>query len=193
MVLHFDLRDLRSRDGSHGGNEAMHFRIQRNLFDETGPVGLERAAVILDRHSGDFGNQGIGDTRRDLARDQLVLPVEAPADDDVVTLVDLAQQRTYIRGIVLQITIHGHDYIAARLGNACRHRWCLSIVAAELYETDPRIGPCDLVRNPHGRIAAAVIDKHDLERDTERGNCVCDRPIERTETLLLVIERYDDG
>ena len=97
MVPHLDLGDARPGDRRHGRNEAVHFRVQRNLLDQGCAERLQRAAIVLDGHAGHFADDPVGDPRGDLARDQLVLAIEAPADDDVVAFLDLVQEVADVR------------------------------------------------------------------------------------------------
>jgi hypothetical protein len=116
----------------HRGDEAMHLGIQRDVLDEVGPERFEGAAVVANRHSRDLGDQPVSNTRRNLPRHQFVLTIDAPTDDEMVALIDLLHERTYIRRVVLQIAIHRNKDVSARVLDPSRHGGGLSIVAPEL-------------------------------------------------------------
>ncbi len=52
MVAHLDLRQARCGQRRHGRDEPVHLGVERDALDQVGPVGLERAAIVLDRHAG---------------------------------------------------------------------------------------------------------------------------------------------
>jgi hypothetical protein len=147
VVPDLDLGDARPRDRGHGRDEAVHLGVQRDLLDERAPVGLERAAIVLDRHAGDLADQPVGDLRGDLAGYQLVLAVEAPADHDVVALVDLGEEVLDVARVVLQVAVHGDEDPAARLLDAGGHGGGLAVVAAEVDDAHPRVAAGDVDRD----------------------------------------------
>ncbi len=169
----------------------MHLRVQRNALDQAGAEGLERAAVVLDRHARHVADQPVGDARGNLARDQLVLAVVAPADDQVEAGVDLLEQQRDIGRVVLQVAVHGDEHVAVRVLDACGHRRSLAVVATELDDAQPRIALRDRGRDRDRVVPAAVIDEHHLERPAERSQRLHDRVVQRPNALLLVVERHD--
>jgi hypothetical protein len=62
----------------------MHVGVERDRLDDLGAVRLQGAAVVLDGNAGDPPDDPVRDDRRDLPRDQLVLPLVPPTADDVV-------------------------------------------------------------------------------------------------------------
>src|SRR6266702_6118337 len=192
MMAYLDLRDAGPCDGGHGRDEPVHFRIQRNLLDQGGPVGLEGAAVITNRHTRDLPDQAIGDLRGNFPGDQLVLAVVAPADHDVEALIHLVQEQLDITRIILQIPIHGDDDFACGVLDAGRHGGGLAIVAAELDQPDPGVLAGKLRANFRGIILATVIDEYHLEWDIEGRYGGHNGRVHPPDTVLFVIEGYDD-
>ena len=154
---------------------------------------LQRAAVVADRHAGDLADQPVGDARGNLARDQLVLAVVAPADDEVEAGVDLLQQQRDVGRIVLQVAVHGDEHFAVRVLDARRHRRRLAVVAAELDDAQPRIAACERRSDRDRVVLAAVVDEHHLERPAELIERLHDRLVQRANAFLLVVQRHDDG
>ena len=60
-------------------------------------------------------DEPVRDLRRYLARDELVLAVVTPADDDVVTLVD---ERLQLRNVEVLVLLHGLEIAELELGHA---------------------------------------------------------------------------
>lgn len=91
----------------------MHLGVERHVNDERCEEGLEGAAVVTDWHAGSLGAQSVGELLGDLSGDELLLPVDPPAHDDVVSFVHLAEELPDIARVVLQVAVHGHQDLAA--------------------------------------------------------------------------------
>jgi hypothetical protein len=139
-----------------------------------------------------MADQPVRDARRNLARQQLVLPVVAPADDQVEAGVDLLQQQRDIGGIVLQVAVHGDEHFAVRMFDAGGHRGRLPVVATELDDAQPRIVPCERGSDRDSIVLAPVVDEHHFVWASELIDRPHDRLIERANALRLVVQRHDD-
>ena len=129
--------------------------------------------------------------RGQAAREQLVLALVAPADDQVVAFPDLDEQLRDVGRIVLQVGVHGHQRGARGMLDAGHHGGGLAAVAAELDHLDPRIGGGQGGAAGEGVIAAAVVDEDDLEGERERRHGVHDRLVQRADARLLVERGHD--
>ena len=141
----------------------------------------------------EFGHQPVGDLRRQSPHDEVVDALLAPAADDVVTLAQLVEEQRNVVGIVLQIAVHRDDVFALSVVKARGERRGLPEVAAQLYHHNAAIDTGDLLQQPEGVVAAAVIHKHQLER---LAGCFHDRlqpVVQLGDVFFFVVEGYDDG
>jgi len=116
---------------AHGGDEAVHLRIQRDAFDDRRAVGLERTAVVFDGDTRDPADHPVGDDGWDLTGHELVLAFVAPADHDIEALPDLFQEQGDVARVVLEIAVHGDDDLAAGVLDAGDHGRGLAVVLTE--------------------------------------------------------------
>ena len=190
---HGDFLDTRTRNGCHGRNEAMHFRVQRHSLDNTGAVEFERATIVTYRHACHFADQTVRDPRGHLAGQQLILAILAPTDDHVCVIVELAQHVRNIGRVVLQIPIHRCDNVSARQLNSCRHRGRLPVVRAKRNHAQPRVMPrdfrCDLKRS----VRATVIDEENLVFEAGIVHRSMNPFMQKINAILLIVERNDNG
>ena len=163
VVAHADLGDPRAERDRHRRDEAVHVGIERHPLDDVGAVDLERAAVVADRQPGDAADQPVGEHRGQLARQPLVLPVHAPADDEVVALLQLGEHHRDVGRIVLQVAVHGDEEAAARELDPRGHRRGLAVVALEPQHPDAVVASDQVARARHRGVAAAVVHEQDLE------------------------------
>ena len=131
VVVDLDLGDARPGQRGHGGDEAVHLRIQRDAPDDRRAVGLERAAVVLDGDARDPADHPVGDDGWDLTGHELVLALVAPADHDIEALPDLFQEQGDVARVVLEIAVHGDDDLAAGVLDAGDHGRGLAVVLTE--------------------------------------------------------------
>ncbi len=118
-------------------NEAVHLAVQLQFTGDLTAHGLERAAQIVNRETGDPRDQSVGELRGKATIEPRVLAVLPPAVYQVVTLVDLAEHHLDVARIVLQVAIHRDDHVTGGKLNASLHRGRLTEVAAKLYDLDP--------------------------------------------------------
>ena len=173
----------------------MHLAVQAHALDHVAAVGLQAAPVVAQFDAGHAGDQAIGDLRWNLAQEQAVLAVLAPAGDEVEILVEQAGHHARdVDRVVLQVAVHGHDHVAARRVEAGLHGGRLFEVAGQFDDTDVRaVFTGALQAAIHRRIAAAVIDQHQFPGVLVAGQCLVHPLDQRRDVVFLVVERDDDG
>ena len=100
----------------------MHLAVKRHLFDNRCPICLQRAPIVMNRNPRYLGDNPIGCDRRHTPRPKLILPVLPPATNQVIAFVKLPKHARNINRIILQITVHTDDILAAGIFKPCRHR-----------------------------------------------------------------------
>src|SRR5450755_2858865 len=146
----------------------MHLGIERNLFYQVGSVGLQRAAAVSDGNSSHLPDYAVGDHRRNLSRYEFVLPAVSPTYNDVIALVDLAQELLDIGGVILQVSVHGDEYLPDCIFDSGRHSRGLAVIAPEPHHADPRVETRDSASALQCLILAAIVDEQHLKSDSER-------------------------
>src|SRR5438093_3611188 len=101
MVADRQLGDARAETCRERGDEAVLIGIEGESVEQLSAVCLERATVVLDGNPCEPTDQAVGTPRRDAAQQQAVLPPLPPTADQVVSLLELVQDRRDIAGIVL--------------------------------------------------------------------------------------------
>src|SRR5690606_10814883 len=135
VVIYHRLADAvrRCHAGYPHGDETVHLAEQPHLLDDLGAVDLEAAAVIAQAHAGDARDQPIGDKRGQAAHQPLVLPVAAPAREQVqIALEQLLDHAGNVGRVVLQVAVQRGDKFAACGIYAGLHGRSLAEVAAQL-------------------------------------------------------------
>ena len=145
--------------------------------------------------AGHAGDQLVGDLRRNLAQEQAVLAVLAPAGDEVEVFVQQPGDHARdVDRVVLQVAVHGHDDIAARRIDAGLHGGGLLEVARQFDDAHVR---AVLLHRLQGaldrRIAAAVVDQHQFPRILVADQRLMHALDQRRDVVFLVVERDDDG
>ena len=87
---------------------------------------------------------------------------------------------------VLQVGIHQHDHVAARLLEPGGERRLLAEVARQLQAADARHGQPGPQRGER-RVGAAVVDDHDLPREAQRVELGAERAQQRIEVAGLQV------
>ena len=100
--------------------------------------------------------------RRDAPKEQRLLAVLAPAADDIVTLVEFAQDSFDILRVILQVGVNRDDNLAPRRVEAGRHRRRLAEIAAKMYDMPAAVARLHGVEQVKAAVLAAVIDGDDL-------------------------------
>src|SRR4029077_310631 len=108
--------DLGSVPGGKRGNEAVHFTVQPDIFDNFAAVNLEGRTEIMNINAEKFGHHPVGDARRNAAQEEIIDTFLAPAADDVAArgFERLEHGGNVIR-VVLKVAVHGNDDIAGSI------------------------------------------------------------------------------
>ncbi len=148
----------------------MHLAVQLHVLNDVAPVGLERAAKVVEADSGDGADEAVGDARRELSPEFTVLAVAAPATHHVHRIRGLShhstlkplQQAADVRWVVLEVPVHGDDDRAPSRFNARGHRGRLAEISAEAQHPQLRVGSgCPLQGRP-GAVSASVVDANNF-------------------------------
>ena len=163
MVAHDHLGHARALLRGEDGDEAVPLAVEVHAGEHAAPVGLERAAVVVQLDARQPRDEGVGRPRRQAARHQGVLALAPPAGDDVVAFVELGEQHRDVGRIVLQIGVERHDDVAARGVEAGGHRRRLAEVAREADDAQLRAAGGGRAQKLGRLVAAAVVDEQDLD------------------------------
>ncbi len=187
--------DLGNPGPGHAGQsrkEAMHFPVAVNRPDTFGPVGLQGAPVVVKMYAGGPGDKEVGNSRRENAG-KMILPIFAPAADDVISLVHFGQQPGNIGGVVLQVPVHGHDDLPPGMVEAGDHGRGLAIVATEF--DGPELGgagfqPFD---DFPGLVPGSVVDENNFVSEGEMARNLENPEKQFLHGLLFIKKRDDDA
>ena len=175
------------------GDEAVQFAVEMHMLEHVAPVRLEAATVIVQPHVRYVGDEAIGHHGRQLAIPVAILPVEPPAADDVVALVNLGHEQRNVHGVILQVGVHGDDYIAACVVKAAREGGRLPRIAAQAQDGEARVLERNLAQQFKRAIARAVVHNQHFGRLAVVGHRRHQPVIQRGYALFFVVERNDDG
>ena len=144
--------------------EAVHLAVQTHALHDLRAKDLQRAAVVVQVHARNGGDQTVGDHRRQPARDELVLSVLPPAARDVVAALDHLDHRRNVARIVLQIAVRGDDEPSARVIEAGRERRGLAEIAPQPDHPQMRIAGLQLRQDLEALVRAPIVDDDELVR-----------------------------
>ena len=142
----------------------MHLAIEPHLAQHVGAERFQAAAQVVEGQAGDAPDQPVGELRRQLAQPEAVLPLVAPAGDDVEVFRQQAlHQARDVARVVLQVAVHRDDDVAGGGVDAGLHRGGLAEVARELHHADVVADRAGVAAQGGGRrVAAAVVDDDQL-------------------------------
>ena len=192
-MVHDHFADADANLAGNGWQEPVHLAVQLQRLDDLRAEDLQRAAVVVQTHAGRPGDQAVRHHRRQPPRDERVLPVLAPAADDVLALIDQIDHARQVSRIVLQIAVGGRDEPAARELESCRERRRLAEVPPEANHPDARVLRLEIRQQREALVGAAVIDQDELVRTSPRLQRVGELAIEIGEVRGFVLDRNDDG
>ena len=160
MVLHRKFSDAGRGDGrGQGGYEPVHVRIQPHALQQLPAICLERAAVVANRHAGDPPDQPVRHPGGDLSGNQLVATPHAVTSDQVVSLCEFGHQPRDVPWIVLQVSVHAHDDLPARVIEARLHRSRLPVVPGERDHANTCVGSRQGADHLSRPIRATIVDQ----------------------------------
>src|SRR5690606_24360870 len=115
---------------------AVHFAVYFNIFDHFAPVGLQSAVEIMQtdaRHAAGNGIEQFGGKGFAHRIETLLFPA---GNKIVAFFPDLLIKRRDLVRTVLQISVHGNDYLAFGCLKANVERCRLPVIAAEADAAD---------------------------------------------------------
>ena len=135
---------------------------------EDGSERIARVGVVGTAEVGDVGRREAAQHPVDELRGKRAPPgvfaPPAPAGCDVRAVRDGADQLREVGGLVLQISVHRDDDVAAGANEARVHRRMLAEVALEANRLDPRVARVQSLDRRPGAVARAVVHDDHLER-----------------------------
>ena len=186
MVGYLHLGDPGPLDEGQGRQKAVQFAVEIEIVDHLAAVGLQGAAVVVQLHAGDPGDQAIGQQGGQQPAQGRILAAVAPAAHQVKTLVQLLQQQRDVGRIVLQVAIEGDDHLAAAGVKTGCHRRRLAVIAPQPHRHQLRHCRRQLAQQLGGAIPGAVIHQHQLEAQPQGAHVAEDALHQWRQTLLLV-------
>src|SRR2546423_1457265 len=91
----------------------MQFAIERHLFKDLATVGLKCRSEVVNLNAAQLRHQPIGAFGGYPTQPEVINPLLAPSADNIVALGNLLQEHRYVGRIVLQVTVHGDNVLAA--------------------------------------------------------------------------------
>jgi len=163
VVLHDHFADARPVHAGEHRDEPVHFAVQSRIADDVGPVGLQRATVVMQSYPGHTANDPVGDARNQGAQPR-VLAVLAPAADHVVAaLLQNIAQTFDLFGRILPVAVQRHDDRGPGRPETGHQGGGLPIVARQVNDAQPRIVRRQLIQQRAAPVAAAIVDGDQLE------------------------------
>ena len=94
---------------------------------------------------------------------------------------------------MLQVAVHGHDDLAARLVESGSERCGLAVVARQLHQSHAGIDCGDPAQLAVGAVDAAIVDEDNLVRQADGAEDRRQSLVQFLESRPFVEERNDDG
>jgi hypothetical protein len=110
----------------------MHLAVEAQAARQVAADELQRAAVVVQMDTGDCADQPVGEARRQAAAEPGVLPIDAPAGDQIEPGAAALEHARDVGRIVLPIAVDQHDVGAARVCETGRERRRLPEVSRQL-------------------------------------------------------------
>ncbi len=146
----------------------------------------------MQLHPGGERDDRVGNHRWQPPIDERILPVFAPAGDNVGPGTRRLDHRRDVFGIVLAVAIGRHDEGSAGVLEAGSERRGLTEVAAEADHPNARVLRLDRAQQREGIVLTSVVDHDDLERPAVAFQRRYQLAVELTDVGRLVPHRYDD-
>ncbi len=168
----------------------MHLAIEHQALREVVPVGLQRAAVVVQPHPGHPRDQPVGGDRRQAAAEARARPsLGAPSAHQVVALGEFGQQARDVGRIVLAVAVDCDHHVAGGLMQSADERRGLSRVAREPEYPDVRVASLDRAQDVDAAVGRAVVDEQHLVRHGGRAEHAREFLVQRSQVVPLVVER----
>ena len=117
----------------------------------------------------------------------------APSANDVKALFEPLNKLWDVGGVMLQVSIHGDDKIAARSIEASTQSNGLARVVAQGNDGYPAVYLSDLLQEGETAVRASVVDKNALKSVAGRVQRFLEAPVERRDALPLIPQGNDHG
>ena len=164
MDLH--LRYASSELARNGRKISVHAGAQLEGFDRSGSIDLQGAAIVVKPYARHDAEQPVRNRRREIPREEVVLPLPAPSRDDVLPACERKHLRNIAR-IVLQVTVERDNELATGFGKSCCKGGGLSEVACEANDLHVSVLLLHGGELLERRICAPIVDQEYLVRDAE--------------------------
>ncbi len=188
MVLHWNLDEPAAVLLGQHGNEAVHLAVEGEGLGQVAAHGAQRAAHVLDGHSGHLADQPVAQEAGYLANEEMILPIGAEAKDGIVALGQLVEQARNVGRIVLQVTVHGDEHVTTGPVDAGLERGGLAEVAPQLHDLHARIGR-QLLHDSSRAVRAAIVHEHNFIGQTERIEDAPQTFMQRPQIVPFVLDR----
>src|SRR4029453_5800038 len=123
-MINLELCDPGAALIGNGGNEAMHFAVELQVFRDISPHRLQGASVIVVFNLRWPGNQAVANLGRQGGAEKGVLTGGAPTTHKIVAFFQLPKQSGNVLWIILRVPVHENDDITVSeiktCGNASR-------------------------------------------------------------------------
>ncbi len=185
--------DRRSVPRSQRRNKAVQFAVERHLLQNLAAIGFERGTEVVDVHAAELRHQPVGAARGKTAQPEVVNAHLAPAADDVVALGNFLEEQRNVRGVVLQIAVHGDDVLAARMiepGGQCRS---LPKIPPQADHRHPAVYAGNLAQQVKRLVRRSVIHQHHFKTFAVGLHHRLQAVVEIGDVFLLVVQGDDDG
>jgi len=173
--------------------EAVHLAVERDAFEDLAPVGLQGATVVVQVHAGRARDEAVGDAAHEIPLEGVVVAILAPSRDQVESLVQFGDNLGDVIRVILEVPVHGHDDLAAGIGETGLHRRSLPAIAPEMDGLEPAVGSAGLSDAGGRPIGASVIDEEDLIVLPNGSQGHLELFNQRRDVGFLVAQRYDNG
>ena len=173
--------------------EAVHLPIEPHILDYLSPIGLQRASEVMELHSGERGDELVGQHAGQVALERIILTVAPPSGADIIALLQFGQHLGDILRVVLIIPIHRDDYLTRGMVKASHHRRRLAEISPEVNHFGFRMLRRQSVQHGSAAIRTAVIHENHLVGLSHTIHHLLDFGKQRLDRAVLVIDRYSDG
>ena len=157
-MMHGDLRDAKAARVREHRNEPMQFAVDGDLASDVGSEQLQAAVVIVQLESRQTADHPVENaTGKNFV--PRIEPSLLPTVDDIETLVELAEKIRDLGGIVLQVSVHHQNQVAASGSHSGGERGGFAEVAPKADAGDSVVLFGELLNRFPTSVARAIIDE----------------------------------
>jgi hypothetical protein len=192
-MAHLDLSDPRSPLIGNGRDETVHLAVEFEVLCDLAADRLHGTAVVVQLNLGHPGDESVGYPGGQPTTPERILTRKTPATHQIEPFLELVKQWGDIPGVVLPITIHGHNHLASGIREACRNRRSLSEIAFEAEHLNPWLVLVETGEDGIGPVCAAVVHYDELKIPPQGLKHRAHLLDQRLQALLLVINGHNNG